>query len=668
MDKVRYMRLGLQTVFVLVASTVGVFAANMQTKSGRYLMNYSISQLNKDLTLSVFHEDGVVKVPLSDLPDEIARPYIRKAIEQSIADAKQKEDPDKKIRILQRLMEQIPEAKEKVGDLLEKAQKEKAQKDKAAKRSAADSAANQKNTGNRTAGPKKSPHAVITTAEGRGSAELNRGNQLIQVRADGQGLNYQEALEDAFRNAIRKAVGVFVVAQTKMRNDDLVTEEICLNADAVISMYREVSRSESHGLINLTLDATVIRNALLEKMQKVRADRITSGDIANLINRRKALANAEKSLEYIFQDIGLKIYNSHKIGNFSVAEDDDLDSHQMKLRVHYEINFDFKAYYNFERCLMNLLKQVSIAEISGNASFSKLRSTDDDNPLLLFEQRKRSFPKGTTRIIFFDEYKRFNKLISHYQVYWVPKQIVDKIKNLLNNDERWEGLKYNNTLVFQFETKNSQTIIEKSIKDEFVFWHYYTYFVDDKHTLVFRNGFLKARRPEEVSYTIKADATFSFTEEQIRPMKSCTLKYHTGIYAPYIHSLLNDDHYIMRTLAGGEDYIPAMIALAKDDPDWYHIAALYGSQHAQQKINWKNGGLGFTLARSYNRQYVVQSSSAKSPVKRGMALTKINDKDLSDMGLKDLTKYIGDLAPGESVELFFDDQKKIVVNVLEKYK
>ena len=151
-------------------------------------------------------------------------------------------------------------------------------------------------------------------------------------------------------------------------------------------------------------------------------------------------------------------------------------------------------------------------------------------------------------------------------------------------------------------------------------------------------------------------------------MKSCTLKYHTGIYAPYIHSLLNDDRDIMRTLADDEDYIPAMIALAKDDPDWYHIAALYGSQHAQQKINWKNGGLGFTLARSYNRQYVVQSSSAKSPVKRGMALTKINDKDLSDMGLKDLTKYIGDLAPGESVELFFDDQKKIVVNVLEKYK
>ena len=107
---------------LLAAMLQGVRAANLETKSGRYLEDYTIIK-QSGLTVTVRHMDGETKIPLADLPDDIAAPYIQKAIEQRIAAAMKETDPAKRLRKLQKLAEELPAAKNAVAEHIAQAKK-----------------------------------------------------------------------------------------------------------------------------------------------------------------------------------------------------------------------------------------------------------------------------------------------------------------------------------------------------------------------------------------------------------------------------------------------------------------------------------------------------------------------------------------------------------------
>ena len=485
--------------------------------------------------------------------------------------------------------------------------------------------------------------------------------QSITVQATGQGINKTEALEDALRNAVRKVVGTYVVTQSKLKEDDF-DEDIYINADAVVTNHKELKSSEKDGVFSITIEASVVKNDLLKYITKTESTQITSTDLGNLLNRRKALATAEKSLDYIFKDIGSKMYLSKKVGEFSLDASDELDTDSIAIKMTYELKFNIAEYKKFEKRLKNLLKKVAVAESTGVETYNAIHTKwPNDGILKQFNSSEMSkqWPEGTRTIIFCDEFYVEGKQMCQYHCFAVPKQIYEKIDYLTPTF---------GVLVFEFTMKGLKKTKGYLQPD-------LNFFIKENYgglTIEFRN-WMGAYVPKDMwRYFTEREytKTWRFDEDEIRAMEACTIKVYTGQQARYIWYRWNNDKYGIEELAR-KGYLPAMIALVEQFNNthvWYHVAALMGSTYAQNKIGWQNGGLGFEIM-SLNSKFMVWSVRKGIPVKRGLIVKSINGiefKDTENRSIEELSKFIGSFSPGTSVIVEFTNGKKVSVMVQEQ--
>ena len=70
----------------------------------------------------------------------------------------------------------------------------------------------------------------------KASAE-SAGN--IEVVAEGVGATPDEALKDAFRHAVRQAVGAVVDAETLVKNDEVIDDQILTYSNGFVKKYDE---------------------------------------------------------------------------------------------------------------------------------------------------------------------------------------------------------------------------------------------------------------------------------------------------------------------------------------------------------------------------------------------------------------------------------------------
>ena len=65
------------------------------------------------------------------------------------------------------------------------------------------------------------------------------GNNTKEVIAEGVGDSHDNAIKDAFRNAVRQVVGVYVDSETLVKNDKLVDDKILTLSNGFINDYSE---------------------------------------------------------------------------------------------------------------------------------------------------------------------------------------------------------------------------------------------------------------------------------------------------------------------------------------------------------------------------------------------------------------------------------------------
>jgi len=467
----------------------------------------------------------------------------------------------------------------------------------------------------------------------------------ITVKVTGQGLNQTEALEDALRNAVRKVVGTYVVTQSKLQEEDF-DESIYINADAVVTQHKVLKKRTEDGLVVLEIEATVITNDLLKYYKKTESTQISSTDLGNLLNRRRALATAELSLEYIFKDYWLRLYRAKKTKDFRLAADDDVENDTVKITMTYELSFEKQEYNKLSKRLKNLLEKVAIQkEVGRDLTYNQICGYD--GAFRRFDNKNsESWPSGTETVSFCEEYLINGEKKYSYAIYAVPKQIRKKIDNLISSDS---------VLVFQFQLKDGSKRIGM-LQPRLSFFEY------DNSTLTFRN-WLGAKIPNySWKYFSKQEyeRDWSFSEDVIRNMKSCTIKAYSGKQADYLWYLHRGDSYYMKSLAN-RGYIPAMIAMAEvfKDSGWYEAAALAGSRYAQEKLSWQNSGLGFSLDK--DGAWYVTSSQKNVPVKKGMKIKLLNGENIERWDYEKLSQYIGVMSPGTSVSVELYDGKKIEI-------
>ena len=93
-------------------------------------------------------------------------------------------------------------------------------------------------------------------------------DSLVLVLAKGRGETAELALKDSFRDAVERAVGVFVDAESQAENDALICDKILTQSNAYIENYRTVSeRKAENGIFEVKIVAKVKKAQLTRKLR-----------------------------------------------------------------------------------------------------------------------------------------------------------------------------------------------------------------------------------------------------------------------------------------------------------------------------------------------------------------------------------------------------------------
>ena len=207
------------------------------------------------------------------------------------------------------------------------------------------------------------------------------GGDTVKVQGRGVGANRNEALKDAYRDAIERAVGLYVDAETVANNDQIVTDQVLTHSNAYITDYRELGMKQlDGGLVQLRILATVKKQALTTKLTNVMPAQTVKVDNSGLQNVHAQLVTKEKraedaaallksALEGLNPMKSLMVANirpeTQKIltGEAVKVNNEPLHANQVMLRYLFEVKLDRAKYFaEFMPHLKKVLDQISVTK------------------------------------------------------------------------------------------------------------------------------------------------------------------------------------------------------------------------------------------------------------------------------------------------------------------
>ena len=99
-------------------------------------------------------------------------------------------------------------------------------------------------------------------------AEPESGQDTVTVKARGVGINKNAALKDAYRDAVERAVGLYIDAESEASNGELVKDQILTHSNAYIKKYEELDAKTIDGLVQVRIAATVKKRELAASLKK----------------------------------------------------------------------------------------------------------------------------------------------------------------------------------------------------------------------------------------------------------------------------------------------------------------------------------------------------------------------------------------------------------------
>lgn len=270
---------------------------------------------------------------------------------------------------------------------------------------------------------------ILLHSSGWSYGSESEGKPIVVTGIEGKGKDEQSALENAYREAIRKALGDYTLwcAETDGETYD---EKIYANADAVVSAHRVVGREERDEKVFLTIDAEIIPNEMMKYIQRIPSVEVGEGELANLVNKRKAIEAAVKSLDLLCINWQQNLFSLEKYGSFTIAPGDDLEGKTMEVSVPFIWTFNWPNYRIWRKKVMLLLDRIAIAKTSGRCKdFAAFEQFYENTTFFRDHDALEDNPNKYRAVLFLDEWP---KPTVNYTLYLVPYQILKKLANLLN--------------------------------------------------------------------------------------------------------------------------------------------------------------------------------------------------------------------------------------------
>ena len=94
--------------------------------------------------------------------------------------------------------------------------------------------------------------------------------EIVKVKGRGVGVSKAEALKDAYRDAVERAVGMYVDAEQMMKNEELVKDQILTQSNAYIEKFDIINEtSKQGGLVQVQILAHVRKSTLTKRIYDV---------------------------------------------------------------------------------------------------------------------------------------------------------------------------------------------------------------------------------------------------------------------------------------------------------------------------------------------------------------------------------------------------------------
>ena len=138
---------------------------------------------------------------------------------------------------------------------------------------------------------------------------IAQDTEIVKVKGRGVGADKAEAVKDAYRDAVERAVGLYVDAEQMMKNEELVEDQILTHSKAYIEKYDVVKeKTKPNGLVEIRINAEVKKTALTKKLSDVMPKQTFAlGDDAQnihslVVTKEKRNVDAAALLENISRD------------------------------------------------------------------------------------------------------------------------------------------------------------------------------------------------------------------------------------------------------------------------------------------------------------------------------------------------------------------------------
>jgi hypothetical protein len=173
------------------------------------------------------------------------------------------------------------------------------------------------------------------------------------IRASGEGNTFEEAKNNAFKEAIEYHLGVVIASERESHNDKLTKNEILAYSSGYVNDYKIISNSTSYGKVRVVVDVDVKRNRISDRILS------KSNDIKNVDGSKHQTQyqtflhnkqNGDKLLQSILNDYPRHAYNLTQ-GKHSLHLD---SARNLSIVIPYEISWN-KNYLNALNDALKLL-------------------------------------------------------------------------------------------------------------------------------------------------------------------------------------------------------------------------------------------------------------------------------------------------------------------------
>lgn len=195
--------------------------------------------------------------------------------------------------------------------------------------------------------------------------------EIVKVYGRGVGTDKMEALKDAYRDAVERAVGLYVDAEQMMKNEELVKDQILTQSNAYIENYKVAKESTAgNGLVSVTILANVRKRALTKKIRdampssEIRLSDVNKNLHAQILTDFKANDDAVSIVKNELRDLQplKQLMKLSLAATKPVVEPVEEDSSLVRLWYPVKVEVDAAKYYKeFAPRWSRILEQIKIA-------------------------------------------------------------------------------------------------------------------------------------------------------------------------------------------------------------------------------------------------------------------------------------------------------------------